>query len=986
MLLAFRIEFIQKSKFLPKLYFALVIFPVCPGREDIKLFKNVKYCALHIRFIVACGVLALFLIQSTVNAQINKGILWGPDLSVEVNTANTTKSKNLEMVVDFVEQGFYLGWPHDPYVRPTGDIYKTTKGKLIDGSTHHRVRIYYSPSVAEWLKEGRPKDKKLPDRSMIVKEMYKTEAPIYPEEDPVIGWAVMVKKDGASHDGWYWVIYFKEEFRSMDTMAEFSYSFCLTCHASTESEATFSSLKNLTGENAATYNERSIIEVVDPLFFTNLLDKSGKKENTPLKKIDKQFKALYSDPAIYPYTDGAPKYKAEKVGRKFPNSDWDHVWNRIKPPDQSYLTSDNCIGCHDATLLVETQVPNMLIRKESVNELTGESGNEQINLSVYGEWRSSPMGMAGRDPIFFAQLESETKTYPELAGFIQNKCLSCHGAMGQRQFHEDKKKHKNKGIYKKEYFDIPMVYQTGHEPYAKYGALARDGISCMICHQMDAKSIPGANTGDFTRGKWNEIYASTAPNSGPGGPIRTWPMEQALGFTPKYAPYINKSEMCGVCHVIVLPVEKPDSRFHASHPLSSDKTVMLSEAHEQDTFLEWFYSAYQNSNPDIPVNKATAATCQDCHMSPTFQGNGQKVGYKVANVENTSWPSPPAENLAPAEKISVPNRPNVGRHTLFGMNLFVLNMYRQFDDTVFGLMEDSNPPMGTTNSYDFAIENGEWQIKNVTAGAQILDVKRDGKDLVARVRVTNRAGHRLPSGVGFRRAWIEFQVKDKAGAKLWGSGVTDSNGVIVKPDGKTPIDSEFTGDWEKLEPHWVEITSQEHAQIYEERYINEYENKEGKKELRLTTSFLGIGMVVKDNRLQPLGYYYDYLKHQYEAAKKSGDTKLQEKFASLLPESKLPVHKGSINPDLDEDYRNGSGADVITYRIPLKDIEGAAVVTAQLNYQNIPPYYLRDRFSIGLGKQTQRLYYLVGHTKVKNSAIEDWKIEIAKATAPVPQL
>ena len=30
-----------------------------------------------------------------------------------------------------------------------------------------------------------------------------------------------------------------------------------------------------------------------------------------------------------------------------------------------------------------------------------------VNVSEYGEWRWSPMGLAGRDPVFFSQLESE---------------------------------------------------------------------------------------------------------------------------------------------------------------------------------------------------------------------------------------------------------------------------------------------------------------------------------------------------------------------------------------------------------------------------------------------------------------------------------------------------------------------------------------------------------------------------------------------------
>ena len=256
-------------------------------------------------------------------------------------------------------------------------------------------------------------------------------------------------------------------------------------------------------------------------------------------------------------------------------------------------------------------------------------------------------------------------------------------------------------------------------------------------------------------------------------------------------------------------------------------------------------------------------------------------------------------------------------------------------------------------------------------------MRRDEGDLVARVRVINQAGHRLPSGVGFRRAWVELTVVDASGEVLWGSGVTDSQGVIVGPDGE-PLASEFTGDWQKIQPHWAEISRQDQVQIYEERYINRYGDK-----MQLTTSFLGIGEVVKGNRLQPLGYYSDYLRRRLAEARTQEE---REKWQSLLPESKLPPAPGSLDPDEDPDYRNGSGADTLTYRIPLRSLAGADVVRAKLCYQNIPPYYLRDRFSMGRGDQAQRLYYLVGHTETAGTAIADWKITIAEGEAPGPQL
>jgi len=45
-------------------------------------------------------------------------------------------------------------------------------------------------------------------------------------------------------------------------------------------------------------------------------------------------------------------------------------------------------------------------------------------------------------------------------------------------------------------------------------------------------------------------------------------------------------------------------------------------------------------------------------------------------------------------------------------------------------------------------------------------------------------------------------------------------------------------------------------------------------------------------------------------------------------------------------------------------------VRVTLNYQAIPPSYLRDRFTIGNGAETQRLAYLTSHLNLDRSPIE----------------
>ena len=94
------------------------------------------------------------------------------------------------------------------------------------------------------------------------------------------------------------------------------------------------------------------------------------------------------------------------------------------------------------------------------------------------------MGLAGRDPIFHAQLESEKTLYPSQAEFLDNTCYRCHGVMGQRQVELDKNQP----------FKHSMVYAKPDEPDGKYGALARDGVSCAACHRIAKEGLGTAET------------------------------------------------------------------------------------------------------------------------------------------------------------------------------------------------------------------------------------------------------------------------------------------------------------------------------------------------------------------------------------------------------------------------------------------------------------------------------------------------------------
>jgi hypothetical protein len=123
-----------------------------------------------------------------------------------------------------------------------------------------------------------------------------------------------------------------------------------------------------------------------------------------------------------------------------------------------------------------------------------------VNLSISGEWRYSMMGLAGRDPVFFSQLNSEVTLHGNLKNhpgqgkeFVQDLCLHCHGVMGQRQYHDDTGR----------FFTRDILQDSN----SMYGALARDGISCAVCHRISAQGLgtPASFTGNFNLGPPDQV-------------------------------------------------------------------------------------------------------------------------------------------------------------------------------------------------------------------------------------------------------------------------------------------------------------------------------------------------------------------------------------------------------------------------------------------------------------------------------------------------
>jgi hypothetical protein len=257
---------------------------------------------------------------------------------------------------------------------------------------------------------------------------------------------------------------------------------------------------------------------------------------------------------------------------------------------------------------------------------------------------------------------------------------------------------------------------------------------------------------------------------------------------------------------------------------------------------------------------------------------------------------------------------------------------------------------GLTTAQNSAAELAHEQ----TARIEIISLKKTDSAIEATVRVTNDAGHFFPTGVSFRRAFLQFELKDSHGTPLWASGATDRWGAISQGVNGPILPTEFlerdANGKQQYQPHYQVISEESQVQIYEELV----KNPEG----QFTTSFLALADKIKQNRLQP---------RNWRASGPHGDVT-------------KPVGEAAN----DDDYKNGCGCDTILYRIPLNDkTRNAATAKASIYYQTTPPYYLRQRFTDSTMSDTQRLMSYVARLNVAGTAIRNWKL-LVKETAPVP--
>ena len=109
----------------------------------------------------------------------------------------------------------------------------------------------------------------------------------------------------------------------------------------------------------------------------------------------------------------------------------------------------------------------------------------------------------------------------------------------------------------------------------------------------------------------------------------------------------------------------------------------------------------------------------------------------------------------------ITERADFKRHEFLGMNVFLLEMFRQFNE-ILGVRTTDYMSGSSTDLQD-AIDNIAQQASQRTAKVRVSARPSGRREIEAEVAITNLAGHRFPSGVGFRRAFIELLVLEHRG-------------------------------------------------------------------------------------------------------------------------------------------------------------------------------------------------------------------------------
>ena len=232
-----------------------------------------------------------------------------------------------------------------------------------------------------------------------------------------------------------------------------------------------------------------------------------------------------------------------------------------------------------------------------------------------------------------------------------------------------------------------------------------------------------------------------------------------------------------------------------------------------------------------------------------------------------------------------PSRTPFWRHTFVGGNLYMQNLLKNNIDSL-NITADAEQFDSTIarTAYSLAEQSVE-----LTTSAKYQD-----NQLQVDLYIKNLTGHKIPTGIPFRRMWIHLKVEQGAGNVVFESGDWDNIGKIIN----------YNSDYE---PHYDLIDSEDEVQVYEGVFVN--------TDQEVTYTLLRASEYVKDNRIPPQGFTTTHL--SYDSTQISGNALYDTNF------------------NLTETIE-GSGGDSVKYVI--SNMQNTDyTVTVEICYQTVKP-------------------------------------------------
>lgn len=369
--------------------------------------------------------------------------------------------------------------------------------------------------------------------------------------------------------------------------------------------------------------------------------------------------------------------------------------------------------------------------------MTDDTG---ADVSIDAYWRSTMMANAARDPYWQASVRREVQALPGLSEVIQDKCSTCHMPMAQYSATVAG----GAGI---------LFGEGGFlAPDNDLHALALDGVSCTVCHQIRADGL--GTEASFSGG----FYIDTTlrrPERILFGPFKSSDqnarmMQGASGYIPEQGLHLSGSELCATCHTLYTPYVDANGEIAGEFP-------------EQVPYFEWYYSDYRSIE-----------NCQGCHM-PEAEG-----GVRIATTSEVL-------------------RSPFAQHSFVGGNTYMLKILDQFGDEL-GVTASSE-------NFQTTIERTLDQLQDDTAVLTVEEARLSGSRILLDLAIDSLVGHKFPTGFPSRRAWIHVRVQDSSGQVVFESGGVNPDGSIVGNDNDA--------DPTRYEQHYQAIVQPDQVQIYE---------------------------------------------------------------------------------------------------------------------------------------------------------------------------